>query len=106
MLWHERVRTLDAFGQAERAGRRFVPVLTVNGGDVVFPGGPGVDLRLYTAADREVDCGAPLISGTGAHTLELMNAVRISARPAEPVSRTPERGACGNLKDLSEDPPG
>jgi dihydroorotase len=54
----------DAFGRAERATRRFVPVMTVNGGDIVLPDEPALELRPYTAADREAGCGAPLISQT------------------------------------------
>jgi len=50
----------DAFGHTERAAQQFVPVLTVNGGEIVRPEEISIRLRPYTAADHEVDCGAPL----------------------------------------------
>lgn len=56
---------VDAFGHRERASRRFAPVLTVNGGDIVRPDDVSIRLRPYTDADREVDCGAPLMSAAG-----------------------------------------
>jgi hypothetical protein len=42
-----------------------VPVLTVNGGRVVRPDDVSIRLRPYTDADREVECGAPLMSASG-----------------------------------------
>ena len=54
----------DAFGHTERAGQRFAPVLTVNGGEIVRPSDVSITLRRYTAADYEVDCGAPLVSAS------------------------------------------
>jgi len=56
---------IDAFGHAERASQRFAPVLTVNGGQIVRPEDVTISLRPYTGADREVDCGAPLMSAAG-----------------------------------------
>ena len=56
---------IDAFGHAERASRRFAPVLTVNGGEVIRPDDVAIRLRPYTGADREVECGAPLMSAAG-----------------------------------------
>jgi dihydroorotase len=56
---------IDAFGHAERASRRFVPVLTVNGGDIVRPADVAIPLRPYTDADREIGCGAPLMTAAG-----------------------------------------
>ena len=56
---------VDAFGHTERASQRFVPVLTVNGGEIVRPEDVSIRLRAYTDADREVDCGAPLMSAAG-----------------------------------------
>jgi dihydroorotase len=56
---------IDAFGHAERATRRFAPVLTVNGGEVIRPQDIAIRLRPYTDADREVECGAPLMSAAG-----------------------------------------
>ena len=56
---------IDAFGHTERATRRFAPVLTVNGGDVIRPDDVAITLRPYTGADREVECGAPLMSAAG-----------------------------------------
>ncbi len=53
---------IDAFGQKETASRHFAPVLTVNGGDIVRPDDIEIRLRPYTGADREVECGAPLMS--------------------------------------------
>ena len=54
----------DAFGHTERAAQQFVPVLTVNGGDIVRPDEVSIRLRPYTSADHEVDCGAPIMSAT------------------------------------------
>ena len=51
----------DAFGHTERASRRFAPVLTVNGGEIVRPADVSIELRRYNPADYEVDCGAPLV---------------------------------------------
>lgn len=56
---------IDAFGHTETASQRFVPVLTVNGGDIVRPGDVQIRLRPYTDADREVECGAPLMTAAG-----------------------------------------
>jgi dihydroorotase len=56
---------VDAFGDTEHATQRFVPVLTVNGGEIVRPDEVTIALRPYTDADREVDCGAPLMSVAG-----------------------------------------
>ncbi|HVA85989.1 MAG TPA: amidohydrolase/deacetylase family metallohydrolase [Candidatus Saccharimonadales bacterium] len=56
---------VDAFGHSERASQRFVPVLTVNGGEIVRPEDVSIRLRPYTDADREVDCGAPLMTVSG-----------------------------------------
>ena len=56
---------IDAFGERERASRRFAPVLTVNGGDIIRPEDISISLRPYTGADREVECGAPLMSTAG-----------------------------------------
>ena len=56
---------VDAFGHAERATRRFAPVLTVNGGEIVRPDDVSINLRPYTDADREIGCGAPLMSAAG-----------------------------------------
>jgi dihydroorotase len=56
---------VDAFGHTETATRRFAPVLTVNGGQLVRPGDVHIRLRAYTDADREVECGAPLMSVAG-----------------------------------------
>ncbi len=52
----------DAFGHTERAAQQFVPVLTVNGGEIVRPEDVSIRLRPYTAADYEVECGAPIMS--------------------------------------------
>jgi dihydroorotase len=52
---------IDAFGKAEHATERFAPVLTVNGGEVVRPDEVVAPLRPYTQADREMECGAPLM---------------------------------------------
>lgn len=51
---------IDAFGHAEHATSAFEPVLTVNGGTIVRPDDVSIELRPYTKADSEVDCGAPL----------------------------------------------
>lgn len=56
---------IDAFGHTETASRRFAPVLTVNGGEVIRPADVSIRLRPYTGADREVECGAPLMSAAG-----------------------------------------
>jgi dihydroorotase len=56
---------VDAFGKVEHGKQRFAPVLTVNGGEVVRPEGVKVALRPYTQADREMACGAPLMSLPG-----------------------------------------
>jgi len=56
---------IDAFGEREQASRRFAPVLTVNGGDIIRPEDISISLRPYTGADREVECGAPLMSTAG-----------------------------------------
>ena len=56
---------IDAFGQREHASRRFAPVLTVNGGTIVRPEDVSIELRPYTDADREIGCGAPLMSAAG-----------------------------------------
>jgi hypothetical protein len=40
-------------------------VLTVNGGRIVRPNDVSIRLRPCTDADREVDCGAPLMSAAG-----------------------------------------
>ena len=53
------------FGRTETTSQRFVPVMTVNGGDIVRPGDIEIRLRPYTDADREVECGAPLMSAAG-----------------------------------------
>jgi dihydroorotase len=53
---------IDAFGQRERATRRLAAVLTVNGGEIVRPEDVVSPLRPYTQADREMECGAPLMS--------------------------------------------
>ncbi len=55
----------DAFGRTERANRRFVPLMTVNGGIVVRPDEVNVELRPYTSGDRAVGCGAPLMESAG-----------------------------------------
>jgi dihydroorotase len=55
---------IDAFGHTERASQRFAPVLTVNGGEIIRPDEVSIDLRPYTDADREVECGAPLMSAS------------------------------------------
>ncbi len=54
---------IDAFGHAERASQQFMPVLTVNGGEIVRPEDVSIRLRPYTAGDLEVECGAPLTGG-------------------------------------------
>jgi dihydroorotase len=56
---------VDAFGHAEHATRRFAPVLTVNGGEIIRPDDVSISLRPYTDADREIGCGAPLMSAAG-----------------------------------------
>ena len=56
---------IDAFGDTERAARRFAAVLTVNGGDIIRPTDVSIRLRPYTDADREIGCGAPLMSAAG-----------------------------------------
>src|SRR5206468_933456 len=52
----------DAFGRVERGSQRLAPVLTVNGGEIVRPEEVVAPLRPYTQADREMACGAPLMS--------------------------------------------
>jgi dihydroorotase len=56
---------VDAFGHVERASRQFVPVLTVNGGEIVRPEEISIELRPYTVSDAEIGCGAPLMSAAG-----------------------------------------
>jgi dihydroorotase len=52
----------DAFGTTEQGALRLTPVLAVNRGAIVRPDEIQIRLRDYTAADYEVDCGAPLMS--------------------------------------------
>jgi dihydroorotase len=56
---------VDAFGTRESGRTRLTPVLTVSRGTVFRPETIEVRLRDYTAADYEVDCGAPLMSEGG-----------------------------------------